>query len=44
MKEFFVYIHDQFASTSIPISADLFGLTTSAEGDLGIGLILEYAL
>ncbi|MEK7609661.1 MAG: putative glycoside hydrolase [Patescibacteria group bacterium] len=44
MKEFFVYIHDQFASTSIPISADLFGLTTSAEGDLGIGQILEYAL
>jgi hypothetical protein len=44
MKDFFAYIHDQFASIEIPISADLFGLTTSADGDLGIGQVLEYAL
>lgn len=44
MKDFFEYIHQQFEPTGIPTSADLFGLTTSAEGDLGIGQILEYAL
>lgn len=44
MKDFFEYMHEQFAQTSIPISADLFGLTTSADDDLGIGQILEYAL
>lgn len=44
MKEFFAYIHDQFKPLGIPISADLFGLTTSAEDDLGIGQILEYGL
>lgn len=44
MKDFFRYMHDQFATTGIPISADLFGLTTSADGDLGIGQVLEYAL
>jgi len=44
MKDFFSYIHDQFKPLNIPISADLFGLTTSADDDLGIGQILEYAL
>ncbi len=37
MRSFFLYLREQFVSTGIPISADLFGLTTSAEGDLGIG-------
>lgn len=44
MHDFYEYIHDQFKPLDIPISADLFGLTTSAEGDLGIGQILEYGL
>lgn len=44
MKDFYEYIHDEFSGTGIPTSADLFGLTTSAEGDLGIGQILEYGL
>ena len=44
MKDFYSYMHDSFALSGIPISADLFGLTTSAEDDLGIGQILEYAL
>ncbi len=44
VKEFYSFIHDEFAGSGIPISADLFGLTTSAQGDLGIGQILEYAL
>jgi hypothetical protein len=44
VKDFYSYMHDQFSGSGIPTSADLFGLTTSAEGDLGIGQILEYAL
>ncbi|MEN9524610.1 MAG: hypothetical protein RL536_679 [Candidatus Parcubacteria bacterium] len=44
LKDFFTYLHETFGSLDIPISADLFGLTTSAEDDLGIGQILEYAL
>lgn len=37
MESFFQYLHGQFASSSIPLSADVFGLTTSASDDLGIG-------
>ncbi len=44
MKSFFSYLRQQFATSSIPISVDLFGLTTSAEGDLGIGQSLTDAL
>ncbi len=44
MKDFFTYLHSQFASSSIPISADLFGLTTSSDDDLGIGQVLVDAL
>lgn len=44
IKEFFAYIHKEFSGTGIPISADLFGLTTSADDDLGIGQILELGL
>ncbi len=44
LKDFFQYLHFQLASTSIVTSADLFGLTTSAEGDMGIGQILENTL
>ncbi len=44
MKEFYSFLHEQFSETGIPISIDLFGLTTSAEGDLGIGQSLTDAL
>lgn len=44
MKGFFEYVHEQFSGTGIPTSVDLFGLTTSADGDLGIGQILEFGL
>ena len=44
MKSFFSYLRQQFATSSIPISVDLFGLTTSADGDLGIGQSLTDAL
>lgn len=44
MRSFFSYLHEQFATSSIPISADLFGLTTSSDSDLGIGQNLTDAL
>lgn len=44
LKEFFTYIDKEFRGKKIPISADLFGLTTSDIGDLGIGQVLEDAL
>lgn len=44
IKEFFSYINEHFHKKNIPISADLFGITTSNTDDLGIGQILEDAL
>jgi len=44
MRDFFLYLREQLASTPVPISADLFGLTTSATDDLGIGQFLTDAL
>jgi len=44
MRSFFEYLHDYFSPKNIPISADLFGLTTSATDDLGIGQVLLDAL
>ncbi len=44
MKDFYMYLRAEFASTSVPISADLFGLTTSALDDMGIGQMLTDAL
>ena len=44
LREFFMYLRQQLSSTGIVISADLFGLTTSASDDLGIGQVLEDAL
>jgi hypothetical protein len=49
MRSFFEYLHEQFSAgvngaPIIPISADLFGLTTSAADDLGIGQNLGDAL
>lgn len=44
MRQFFVYLDEELEHLKIPISADLFGLTTSATDDLGIGQKLEDAL
>lgn len=44
MKEFFAHLDNVFAEKKIPISADLFGMTTSNKDDLGIGQIMEHAL
>jgi hypothetical protein len=44
LREFFAYLDKKLASTSVPLSADLFGLVTSSYDDLGIGQVLEDAL
>ena len=40
VKSFFSYLHNQLKDTNIKTSADLFGLTTVAEDDMGIGQVL----
>lgn len=42
LRDFFRYIKENMQG--IPISADLFGMTTTNKDDLGIGQVLEYAL
>ena len=45
IEAFWAYLHDHMKSeANIPISADLFGLVTTATDDLGIGQVLERAL
>ena len=44
LAEFFAYLDTTFHPKGIPISADLFGMTTSSKDDLGIGQLLEPAL
>ena len=44
MKDFFIYIHSQLKDLGIPLSVDLFGMTTTNTDDLGIGQVLENAL
>jgi hypothetical protein len=44
IKDFFAYISSIFKPLNIPISADLFGMTTTNKDDLGIGQVLENAL
>ncbi len=44
LTEFFEYVRKNLGDTGVPISADLFGLTTSTTNDLGIGQLLEPAL
>jgi len=44
LKEFFAFVDKTFRPKNIPISADLFGMTTSNNDDLGIGQILGDAL
>lgn len=45
MKSFYEFLDSELRTkNNIPISADLFGLTTNSENDLGIGQIFEEAL
>lgn len=44
LNNFFDYLDKYFHAKKIPISADLFGMTTSNRDDLGIGQVLENAL
>lgn len=41
MKLFYEYLDTRLRSKNIPISADIFGLVTTAEDDIGIGQVFE---
>lgn len=42
MRDFFAYLRSALADVPMPISADIFGMTTTNTDDLNIGQILEY--
>lgn len=44
LKTFFSYLHDELKGTGMVTSADLFGMTTTVNDDLGIGQVLGDAL
>jgi hypothetical protein len=44
MRDFYLYLREQFATTSVLLSADMFGLVTTSLDDLGIGQVLVDAL
>ena len=44
LTQFFSYLHDELSPLGIPISADVFGQTTSDIGDMGIGQHFENVL
>jgi hypothetical protein len=44
IEDFFAYISNRLRRAQIPISADLFGMTTTNTDDLNIGQVLESAL
>lgn len=44
MRKFYIFMGKAMKEKNIPSSVDLFGMTTTAVGDLGIGQILEDAL
>lgn len=41
LKEFYAYLDTELREKNIPISADVFGLITTAKDDVGIGQIFE---
>jgi hypothetical protein len=43
IKNFFAYLKSQLSDVKVPLSVDLFGMTTWNNDDLNIGQILEYA-
>jgi hypothetical protein len=44
LVSFFKYLHDHMHDSGAKLSADLFGMTTTVENDMGIGQVLENAL
>ncbi|MBF0398436.1 MAG: GTP-binding protein, partial [Desulfobacterales bacterium] len=44
LKSFFIYLNEELKKTEIPMSADLFGMTTTQKDDMNIGQIFENAL
>lgn len=44
LEKFFAYLHEELSGSGMKMSADLFGLTTTLENDMGIGQVLEKAL
>ncbi len=44
LEAFFKYLDEQLSDIKIPISADLFGMTTTNNDDLGIGQVWQRAL
>lgn len=44
VREFYEYLHASFSPLGIPISGDLFGMTTTVPDDMNIGQILEDGL
>lgn len=44
LESFFSYLHQNLKDTGVKTSADLFGMTTTVESDMGIGQVLEKAL
>lgn len=44
MRNFFQYLHNELMDSGLKISADLFGMVTTAQDDMGIGQLLEDAL
>ncbi len=44
LEKFWAYLDTNLHADNIPISADLFGMTTTANNDMGIGQVLENAL
>lgn len=44
LRSFFAYLHDSLKEVDVKTSADLFGMTTTNNDDLGIGQVLEDTL
>ncbi|MFZ2621036.1 MAG: putative glycoside hydrolase [Minisyncoccia bacterium] len=44
LKNFFEYLHNNLIDSGLKTSADLFGMTTTALDDMGIGQVLENTL
>lgn len=44
LESFFSYLHDNLKTYNLKTSVDLFGMTTTASSDMGIGQLLENAL
>ena len=44
LENFFNYLHNGLSGSGLKTSADLFGMTTTAKNDMGIGQVLENAL